>query len=237
MPVNEGPCRLQGGEALAYLGDDGVIAGLRGQFQSHAPLDLGIAVREFDEDRGKALGAERRQVARMTVFLDAMPSASPEPFEPPTGGSQLYNHRRGQVSLIVGKATVLPPVGCVMSGHKVASDGRVHPRCEPLLLRTKPDATSRLLLTFQRVAKNGFSLLAENLHYLGHYRPQRGCTTYAHCSSVSGHEIARHPPPVGRSMVGGRCGSLENLPGAPFSVRKQCVATALRCAGFQAAAN
>ena len=30
-----------------------------------------------------------------------------------------------------------------------------------------------LLLTFQRLAKNGFSLVAENLHDLGRYRPQR----------------------------------------------------------------
>jgi hypothetical protein len=83
LPVDEGPCGPQGGEAFADLGGDGVIAGLRGQFQSQAPLDLGIAVCEFDEDRGKTLGSATR-LSIVTVFLDAMPSASPEPFEPPT---------------------------------------------------------------------------------------------------------------------------------------------------------
>ena len=35
--------------------------GLCGEFQAQAPLDLCIAVRELDEDRGQALRAERRQ--------------------------------------------------------------------------------------------------------------------------------------------------------------------------------
>ena len=69
LPVDEGPCRPQGGEALADLGCDGVIACLRGQFQSQAPLDLGIAVREFDEDRGKALGAESHKVVQSDGLL------------------------------------------------------------------------------------------------------------------------------------------------------------------------
>jgi hypothetical protein len=69
LPVDEGPCRPQRGEALADLGGDGVIAALHGQFQSQATLDLGIAVREFDEDRGEALGAERHQVVQSDGLL------------------------------------------------------------------------------------------------------------------------------------------------------------------------
>ena len=73
------------------------------------------------------------------------------------------------------------------------------------------------MLTFQRVAQNRFGLVAENLHYLVHYRRQRRRTTYAHCSSVSGRRIARHPPPLGRDMVGG-LQFARKFAGAPFSI-------------------
>jgi len=59
LPVDKRPRRAQSGEALANLGSDNVTAGLRRQLQSQAPFDFGIAVRKFNEDRGKALSPKR----------------------------------------------------------------------------------------------------------------------------------------------------------------------------------
>ena len=62
--------------------------------------------------------------------------------------------------------------------------------------------------------------------------------TAQHCSSVSTRAVARHPPAPGHTRVGGLCGSPNNLPGPHFLFDRQTfVATALRCARFQAAAN
>ena len=41
----------------------------------------------------------------------------------------------------------------------------------------------------------------------------RGSTTDVHCGSVWGLEIARHPPPLGRGMVGGLAACQQYLPG------------------------
>ena len=59
LPIDEGPSRPQGGDALADFGGDAVAASLRREFQAQTALDLRIAVREFDKDRSKALRPER----------------------------------------------------------------------------------------------------------------------------------------------------------------------------------
>jgi hypothetical protein len=60
--------------------------------------------------------------------------------------------------------------------------------------------------------------------------PPPGCTTYAHCSSVSGCEIARHPPAPRTRHGGGGCSSPENLPGPHIKRQKamRCDSVAMR---------
>src|SRR3712207_8398092 len=59
---DEGPRGPQGGDAPADLGGDGVATGPCGQFQAQAPPDLGVTLREFGEDGGETLRAERDRV-------------------------------------------------------------------------------------------------------------------------------------------------------------------------------
>ena len=58
-----------------------------GQFQSQAQLDLGIAVREFDEDRGKALGAESHKVVQSDGLLRRHALSVPNAATPSTPSS------------------------------------------------------------------------------------------------------------------------------------------------------
>jgi hypothetical protein len=81
-----------------------------------------------------------------------------------------------------------------------------------------------LLLTFQRLAKNGFSLVAENLHYLGHYAPS---ASVRHMHIVVKFRAVRSlntPPPSDAAWWGGSRFSQKNLP-RPHIKRQK----ALRC--------
>jgi hypothetical protein len=61
LPIDERPCILQSGDALADLGGYAVAVDLRSQFQAKASLHLSVGIRKVDKDRGKTLGPKRYQ--------------------------------------------------------------------------------------------------------------------------------------------------------------------------------
>jgi hypothetical protein len=69
LPIDEGPSRSQGADALADLGGDAVAAGLGREFQAQTALDLRISVRKLHKDCSKALHPERCEVVRGHGFL------------------------------------------------------------------------------------------------------------------------------------------------------------------------